>query len=89
MSNISYMDSMYDDQIKSYNTLGEDLLYYANNANEYIKISNISNDQIRKEIYILNSTGFWPMNKGWVDIFKDVLHNRRMNKLKKIKSNIK
>ena len=83
MSYPGYIDDMYKSQIDEYNNKGENLKYTD------IKIHDMSSEQIRKELYLLShGIYFNPMLKGWNEIFNDVLHKRRFNKLNKIINNI-
>ena len=83
MSDPDYIDRMYKDMIERYKYDGEYFVYKG------YKIIDMDNKQINNEIYLINNdTYFDPRTKGWLEIFEDVLIKRRINKIKKIKSNI-
>ena len=86
MSDPGYIDKMYNDQMKCYNTLGENMTYCGND------IFDMDDKQIKKEIHTINDyTNYFNIqNRGWNEIFEDVLYNRRRKrKLNKIINNIK
>ena len=86
MSFPGYEDNMYKTMMKSYKIHGENSVY-----NNY-KIIDMDNNQINKEIYLINNSHYFeysdPRTRGWLEIFENVLIKRRINKIKKIKSKI-
>ena len=86
MSYPGYLDDMYNDLMKNYHRYGEELEY----GNS--KIYHMSNATIKQKLHfhIYPTTPFFnPQDKGWADVFNDVLYNRRFKKLNKIIKNIK
>ena len=88
MSFPGYEDRMYKDMMEGYKIDGENFMYM-DHKHKGFKIINMDNNQIKNEMYLISNYFYFDIRtKAWLEIFKDVLNKRRINKIKKIKSNI-
>jgi len=71
---------------EDYNTWGDQCVYKP--LSEDTKLCDMSNDYIKHHIKKCEKTNLWIGSQMWIYIFQLELNNRRINKLKKIKSNL-
>jgi hypothetical protein len=77
-------NSIYDVVMEDYKNLGDEMVWEMKDKTE-IKIKDMKDSHVKNCIKMLNRNKSNETKSAWVDIFNDVLSNRRTSKLLKIK----
>ena len=75
-------ESDYQDTIYKYNRLCENFVYY--HFPKYEMICDLDDDGIKKALIELETMRKSPTIRAYIDIFKDVMIKRRVNKIDKL-----